>query len=93
MNSYVLCMHCAAYVDVKWNPHCLSLLMAGHVVPVDPDPVLLKLSLSGPNLEVFLPADGVLAEVVLVPKMLCSKNQTGFGARCSHTWAAGNAEE
>ena len=71
--SQVLFKRWTAYIDVEWDPHCLSLFMAGHVVSMDPNPVLLKLSFSGPHLKVFLPADGVLAEVVLMPKMFCSK--------------------
>ena len=37
------------------------------------DPVLLKLSLSRPHLEMFLSADGVLTKIVFMSEMLCSK--------------------
>ena len=46
------------------------------------DPVLLKFSLSCPHLEVFLPADGVLTEIVLMSEVLCSKDPAEFGACC-----------
>ena len=77
MSGSVILLKCSvAYIDVQRNPHCLSLLMTRHVVPMDSDPVLLKLSLSRPYLEMFLSADGVLTEIVFMSEMLCSKHQS-----------------